>query len=190
MIENVSHESMKKLETYIQLITKWNKSINLISSFSESTIWERHIADSLQLKDFLIDKSQIFDFGSGAGLPGIPLAILGIKNIHLVELDVRKCAFLRNVSSILELGVTIHNMSVEQLKLEPQDCIISRALCSVTKFCRYLSKFNGQCILLKGQRYEQELEEAAKVWRYEYELYPSITNKDSVILKLFNVQKI
>lgn len=185
---DVSHETLKR---YAELVIKWNKSVNLISAASETVIWDRHIADSIQLENFVLDKYvRVFDFGSGAGFPGIPLSILGVKNINLVEIDVRKCAFLRKAQSVLGLDLEIHNRSIEEIYVQRRDCIISRAMFSVSRFCEYLSKFEAECFLLKGQRYQQELNEASKIWVYDYKIYPSITNDHSVIIKLFNVQKI
>jgi 16S rRNA (guanine527-N7)-methyltransferase len=188
----VSHETIEKLKTYIGLLLKWNKSVNLISESSEEVIWERHIEDSLQLDSILKDEKRVFDFGSGAGLPGIPLAISGVKNINLVEIDTRKCSFLRKVQAELELDIVIHNKFIKDIEFAHGDCVISRALWSISGFCEHLSEINfrGNCFLLKGERYQKELDEAVKTWKFDYELYPSITKSHSVILKLSNMQRI
>ena len=91
----VSRETYEKLCVFHQSLIKWQNSINLISKNTVKSIWERHILDSAQLYKFVIDiGGNIIDFGSGAGFPGLVLAIMGKKNIHLVESDYKKCVFL------------------------------------------------------------------------------------------------
>ena len=189
---DVSHETAEKLKTYIGLLLKWNKSVNLISESSQEIIWERHIEDSLQLSSILKGEERLFDLGSGAGFPGIPLAISGVKNINLVESDIRKCSFLRKVQAELGLDIVIHNKFINDIEFAHGDCVISRALWSISGFCEHLTeiKFGGNCFLLKGERYQKELDEAVKTWKFDYELYPSITKCHSVILKLSNMQRI
>ena len=184
----VSREAYDKLKIYIDLLLKWNRSLNLVSESSESIIWQRHVLDSLQLLPLLGSRPRIFDLGCGAGFPGLPLAILGIQNINLVEIDVRKCAFLRKIQSILGLDIIIHNTLIKEVGFVFDDCVVSRALWSVSKFCKYLfdSEFQGDCFLLKGQKYQSEIDEALMMWRFNYE----ITKKHSVILKLSNIKKL
>ena len=107
-----SESSIKKLRIYHDSILEFNKRYNLISKSTEKTIWFRHILDSAQIVRFLDSKSpnKIADFGSGAGFPGLVLAMMGNKNIHLVESDQKKCTFLREVAMLSETDVTIHNI--------------------------------------------------------------------------------
>lgn len=187
--KNASCETYKKLESYVELLLKWNRSINLISPSTESSIWERHINDSLSLLQFLKEpKGKIFDFGSGAGLPGIPLAIMGANSMNLVEVDVKKSAFLRHVGAALKLNFEVHNKLFSQIILEDIDCVISRAVFSVLDFCECLFdlKFNGDCFLLKGENIGREIEEAQKKWRFDYQIY----SDKSTILKLSKIRKV
>ena len=93
---SVPRETEEKLSRFHDLIIKWQSSINLISNTTIQHIWHRHILDSAQLFPLIDDKEKIItDIGSGAGFPGLILSILGCKNIHLVESDARKSAFLR-----------------------------------------------------------------------------------------------
>ena len=91
----VSRETYEKLCVFHKILIKWQNSINLISKSTVKSIWERHFLDSAQLYTFVKDvKGNIIDFGSGAGFPGMVMAIMGKKNIHLVESDYKKCIFL------------------------------------------------------------------------------------------------
>ena len=103
---DVSREAEEKLSEYVNLLLKWNERINLISKSTEKDVWLRHIIDSAQLKDFLNNDDVIVDVGTGAGLPGIVLSILG-ANTTLIECDSRKVSFLYEVSRILEIHPTI-----------------------------------------------------------------------------------
>ena len=186
----VSRETIEKLKEYHNLLLKWNSTINLISRSSESDCWNRHILDSIQLVD-MVDANNIFDFGSGAGLPGIVLAICGKKNINLVEVDIRKCAFLRRVQSILDLDMTIHNCLIEDVLIPDNSIIVSRALFDVSKFCKYTYdlRFNGKILLLKGDSYIKEVDIAKQLWDFDLEMFPSATKEHSMILKILNIRK-
>ena len=186
----VSRETIEKLEEYHNLLLKWNSTINLISKSSESDCWNRHILDSMQLLD-VINSSNIFDLGSGAGLPGIVLAICGKKDLNLVEVDIRKCAFLRRVQSSLGLDITIHNCLIEDVLIPDDSIIVSRALADVSKFCKYAYdlKFDGEILLLKGDSYLNEVDVAKQFWDFDLEMFPSSTKEHSMILKILNIRK-
>ncbi len=105
-MQNVSRETFLKLEQFINLLLKWNKAINLISKSHDmpEDIWNRHILDSAQLAQYIPqDAKTITDFGSGGGFPGLILAILADWQVHLIESDGRKCAFLAEVKTALKL---------------------------------------------------------------------------------------
>ena len=94
----VSRETYEKLCVFQKILIKWQNSINLISKNTLENIWERHFLDSAQLYEFVRGvEGNIIDFGSGAGFPGMVLAIMGKKNIHLVESDHKKCVFLKEI---------------------------------------------------------------------------------------------
>src|SRR5258706_10017837 len=93
-LKNVSRETIGRLEAYHQLLLKWQPKINLVGD--PENAWERHFLDSAQLIEFLPDRTvKLLDIGSGAGFPGLVLAIMGMQNVHLVESDQRKAAFLK-----------------------------------------------------------------------------------------------
>lgn len=103
--QNVSRETFLKIETYYEQILKWNKVINLISRSEEHDIWPRHIFDSLAIMQYLSQDDIIVDVGSGGGLPGIIIGILG-NNTSLIEINSKKCAFLNQMKTLLSLPKT------------------------------------------------------------------------------------
>src|SRR5215469_9005705 len=110
---NVSRETLARLETYVRLLTAWNRRINLVGPRTLRDVWRRHILDSGQLFALMPPKTRILvDFGSGAGLPGLILAILGVPEVHLIESDGRKCAFLREAARVTETPLNVHQRRI------------------------------------------------------------------------------
>ena len=187
VFRNVSRETFLNLELFSSLLLKWNSSINLIGKSTEDDIWERHIVDSVQIHEYIPDRAKILtDFGSGAGLPGMVIAIMGFPEVNLIESDSRKCAFLTNVAGTLNLkNVKIHNQRIEKMKPIKSDVVTARAYASVNdilKNSRNFLKTQGLNILLKGSNVNSELDEAVKNFKFDAKLYPSITNKESSIV--------
>lgn len=176
------------LEIYAKLLVKWQTKINLVSRNSLNTLWTRHILDSVQLIPFLPDSPvKIIDIGSGAGLPGIILAILTVHDIHLVEADQRKCAFLRTIVSETGATATIHNERVEALANMNPDIITARALAPLDKLLeltRLQHNENLQLLFLKGKTAKQELTSLTSWPRISAVLYPSITDTEAALMHL------
>ena len=113
----VSRETYEKLEIFNETLIKWQKSINLVSNSSLKHIWTRHFLDSAQLYNFTKEiNGKILDMGSGAGFPGIILAMMGNENVNVVESDQRKCTFMREVARLSNTNLEIHNCRIEDLK--------------------------------------------------------------------------
>lgn len=187
----VSHETEEKLTWYVDLLLKWNKKINLISESTVEDLWMRHILDSAQIIRFIVDKSQtILDIGSGAGLPGIVLNILGIENVWLVDSDQRKCSFLMEVSRLLELKAQVINNRIEKVEEVNIKIITCRGFTSINNIFIQTQKIKrDKMLLFKGKNYKNEIAEALQKWDFEYITYPSITNCSSYILDITNVRK-
>ena len=135
----VSRETYEKFKIFHDTLIKWQRSINLISKFTLDTIWLRHILDSAQLYKFIYKtKGNIFDLGSGAGFPGLILAIMGCKKICLVEPDKKKCTFLREVAMLTNTDVTIYNSRIQDLGYQNVEVVISRALASLVKLIQLI----------------------------------------------------
>jgi 16S rRNA (guanine527-N7)-methyltransferase len=190
---SISHETFDKLSAYHDLLLKWQSKINLISNDTIKDVWRRHFLDSLQLLSYIDNKEKaIVDLGSGAGFPAMALAIAGFQNVHLVESDIRKSAFLREVARITETKATIHNCRIEEIKIEKIDIVTSRACASLDKLLHLVyDKISHEtiCLFHKGKNYSMECEEASKNWQYDISVTPSIVDSEGVIVKISNLHK-
>ena len=194
----VSRETYAKLCVYHETLVKWQNSINLISKDSIKNIWERHFLDSAQLYRFVKDvKGNVLDFGSGAGFPGLILAIMGLKKVHLVESDFKKCAFLTEIAMLTDVQVTIHNCRIEKLSYLNVDLVTSRALAPLNKLVDYVEIFIKKSpkkikklpklLFLKGKSYNSELLHLHKTKKIDFQEFPSLTDKDGKILYINNM---
>jgi 16S rRNA (guanine527-N7)-methyltransferase len=194
----VSRETYERLYLFQKILIKWQKSINLISKNTIKNTWERHFLDSAQLYKFVKGiEGNIIDFGSGAGFPGMVLAIMGTKNIHLVESDYKKCVFLKEIAMLTETDITIHNCRIEDLSFINVDLITCRALASLSKLIEYVEVFTNKSseekqrlpkmLFLKGKSYLSEVLELSKNRKINFEEYPSITDRHGKILYINKV---
>jgi len=184
----VDDAMLAKLQAYADLLAKWQAKINLVGPDTLAHVWSRHMLDSAQLSPLIPKMKKVVDFGSGAGFPGLVLAALRPDlDVHLVESDQRKCAFLREVKRALGLQATIHNARIEQLAPLEVEVVTSRALASLDKllgFARMHSLSTGICLFPKGKRWADELTEAQKNWSMQVHHHPSRTDPAGMILEL------
>lgn len=196
----VSRETYEKLCMFHKTLMKWQNSINLISKNTIKNVWERHFLDSAQLYKFVKGvKGNIIDFGSGAGFPGLVLAIMGKKNIHLVESDYKKCVFLKEIAMLTETDITIHNCRIEDLNFINVDLITCRALAPLSKLIEYVeifinksvaeSRASPKLLFLKGKSYYSEVMQLSKNKKISFKEYPSITDVHGKILYIYKVDK-
>lgn len=195
---NVSRETIELLRAYEQALVKWNPAINLVSKSTLSDIWSRHIVDSAQCFQYIGETTDWADLGTGAGLPGLVVSILA-KEFHpdlvtsLVESDIRKSAFLRSVSADFGLKTKIYSSRIEELTPLNAKNLSARALAPLDQLLamaeRHLAE-NGICLFLKGINAEKELEEARKGWNFALSSYQSVTNPQSSILKIWNINRV
>lgn len=192
VLKNVSRGTQDKLLAYEALLKKWNLAINLVSDSNE--IWHRHILDSVQLSAYFQHKNaQVCDIGSGAGLPAVPLAIMGLEDITCIESDRRKCVFLREASRELGLNLDVRECRIEDFirdhaEYKP-DIITARALASLTELLTLVKPWLSHetiCLFPKGKNWSTELAEARETWRFECETLDSVTSPESKILRLKN----
>jgi 16S rRNA (guanine527-N7)-methyltransferase len=193
---NVSRETLARLEAYGALLRKWNPRINLVSRRSLDDLWRRHMLDSIQLLRH-IDPNSVkgpwLDLGSGAGFPGLVLAIAGVGDMHLVESDGRKCAFLSEAARIMATEVTVHNDRIESLPPFGAAVITARAFAPLAKLLSWAHPHlvsGGQILLLKGQDVDVELTEARKYWMMAHRLIPSVTDETGSILQLTEITRV
>jgi 16S rRNA (guanine527-N7)-methyltransferase len=194
----VSRETMDYLEHYEVLVKKWSKSINLISSATLSSIWNRHILDSAQLYLNLTKKSTVWlDLGSGAGFPGLVISILAKQHhpalhVYLVESDKRKSVFLRTVIRELSLDATVINKRIESADVMVADVVSARALTNLMRLLTYAyphMKEGSTCLFQKGKNWEKEVAEAEKKWSFDLKITNSKTQKGAVTLELGGIRR-
>lgn len=186
---SVSRETYERLNLYVQMIVKWQKTINLISPQTLSTIWQRHIVDSYQAVGVLTSGDVILDLGAGAGLPGIVHSIAGF-DVTMVESDKRKSAFLREVVRELGLQAKVENTRAEDIQIDQYQVITARAFTDILSLLRLLeNKITSQHIFLlfKGKSFAHECEEAKQFFAMDCQIIPSITEPEAALLKLTNV---
>lgn len=189
---HVSRETLARLERFAGLLQKWSRAINLVGRSTLPEMWRRHMLDSAQLIDLLPPAPQgrprrIVDLGSGAGFPGLVLAILGAGEVHLIESDQRKAVFLREV--IRETGVeaTVHPVRIESAPAIAADVVTARALAALPELLQYAAKFlpsGGVCVFPKGKGVGKELTAARKAWKMAVERFPSRSDPGGTILRI------
>lgn len=189
---NVSRETKKRLEIYVAMLKKWQQSINLVSTTTLDDVWRRHIVDSGQVFRHLSKPhGHIMDIGSGAGLPGMILAIMGAGDaetpVSLVESDERKCAFLAVVARECGITVKVRNRRLEQLDPFLPDSITARALAPLDRLLTWTETQHHpdlECLFLKGEQVDQELTCLSNYPNIKVERVPSLTSPDGILLKL------
>ncbi|WP_284179201.1 16S rRNA (guanine(527)-N(7))-methyltransferase RsmG [Rhabdaerophilum sp. SD176] len=190
---DVSRETRERLEAYVGMLREWQARINLVSPTTLDSLWERHIVDSLQLHALKPRALCWADMGSGGGLPGIVIACAlagrAGAQIHLIESNHKKAAFLRAVSVALELPTTIHAMRIEEAipRLPAIDVLTARALAQLSDLIAYgnlLLKSGAIGLFPKGRDYQLELTDALRSWQFSYQLHDSITEPASRIIEL------
>lgn len=185
----VSRETMDDFKIYYKILFDWNQSISLMKLSGWEDFYQRHILDSSQLSE-LIDKDlKVVDFGSGGGIPGVPLSIMGF-NVTMVESVFKKTTFLKQVVSRLDLNATIMSERIENIKFDESVTVTARALASLTKLFFYMENVSRETVgvFLKGKTLEEEIKEAQKEWLFDFEIYNSITG-DGYIIKTKNLRR-
>lgn len=187
---HVDDATLAKLDKYDVLLLKWQKAINLVGPTTLEDRANRHFLDSVQLLRYLPSTDvTLVDIGSGAGFPGLVLAMLGVREVHLVESDIRKATFLREVSRETSLPVTIHDRRVEDCQIEGMQVLTARALAPLVDLLGYMYRLgNGSAqtmgLFLKGVQAEAEIAKAHKKWEFELESFPSLTEPEAQILRI------
>ena len=187
-VAGVSRETRAALSRYVELLLRWNRSLNLISSKDEHDIWRRHIDDSLQLLPLMppsLDRA--IDLGTGAGFPGLILALVSGVPFDLIESDKRKAAFLRQAARVTGAAVQVHAVRAESTQIPPARLITARAVAPLPRLLGLAAPFlkpDGICLLLKGARVEPELTHAAAEWHMHVERIPSRTDASGCILRI------
>ncbi|MFK5978193.1 MAG: 16S rRNA (guanine(527)-N(7))-methyltransferase RsmG [Rhizobiaceae bacterium] len=195
----VSRETIERLTIYVDRLKVWQEKTNLVSTATLDVIWSRHIADSLQCFALFPDARQWADLGSGGGLPGMVLAILLAEkknaNVHLVESNQKKCAFLRGVGRQTDGVAKVHcgRIESETKQLVAVEIVTARALTALPGLFEYslpLIERGAIGLFHKGRDYQREVADCGGLWKFDLVEHPSKIEADSVLLEIRSLEKI
>jgi 16S rRNA (guanine527-N7)-methyltransferase len=188
----VPHETIHRLDRYAELLLEWNARFNLVAESTLPHVWTRHFLDSAQLKRHIpAGAKSLADLGSGAGFPGLVLAILGAPGVVLIEATGKKADFLRHVAAELGLAVDIRQKRIEDMRDLRADVVTARALKPLKelfKLAAPLMKRGSTGIFLKGRNLQEELTESAQWWRFAAEKHPSLSDPSGTVLIIRDLQ--
>lgn len=193
---DVSRETREKFNQYAELLLKWQKVINLVSGGTLEDMASRHFLDSAQLIKYIPNKQvRLVDMGSGAGFPGLVLAMMGVKEVHLIESDVRKATFLREVSRKTQTKVFVYDDRIEDTVIPDLDFVTARALAPLRDLLTLAEKLSTTkrgytCLFMKGEKTDEELVRAKKRWNFMLETFSSVTSLEGKILKISNIKRL
>lgn len=193
----VSREILDRLKQYVETLVKWQNAVNLVGANTLSDLWRRHFLDSAQLLDHIPqsgDRPQsLLDVGSGAGFPGMVLAICRADlDVHLVEADSRKSAFLQEVIRLTHSSATVHAARVADVAPFAVDTVTARACAPLGRLLELVHPFLSPttvCLFHKGVNVEQELTEAHKHWKMRVARIPSRSAASGTVLRLTEVSR-
>jgi 16S rRNA (guanine527-N7)-methyltransferase len=191
----VPRETIHRLARYAELLAHWQKTTNLVAPSTLPQLWSRHFADSAQLRTLAQNPRLCLDLGSGAGFPGLVIAILQSGtpdfHMHLVESNRKKCAFLAEAARETKAPVEIHAMRIEALAESAHslelDVVSARALAPLPRLFELASPFFGprtRGLFLKGREAEAEIAQAREAWDFTTCLHRSLTSTDSHIVEV------
>ncbi len=197
----VSRETEARLATYVELLGRWQGRVSLVAAGAMAEIWQRHIADSAQLVALMPKARKWLDLGSGAGLPGLVVAMVGGEGTHvdLIESNRRKCAFLREAIRVTGAPAAVHENRVESLMAEwceqvgtPPDMIISRALARLDRLLALaapLMTAGVPAAFHKGRDFGREIAEATQSWDFDLVQHDSRIGGGGVILEISRLRR-
>ena len=195
---NVSRETFDFFCEFESLLSKWNKKINLVSKNSLRDIWERHFLDSGQIINHVEASGKRWvDLGSGAGFPGLVVALLLRDrkidcDIILVEKNMKKVFFLKEVVRKLYLNVKVLNKNIRTIETLNADILSARAFSELNELIEiayHHQKEEGICLFLKGENYRYELDKTLNYWFFDYDVFDSHSNSSGNIIRVKNIFK-
>ena len=191
---DVPRETFERVERFAALLIDENQRQNLVAKSTLPDLWQRHIADAAQLLAFAPSRGSWLDIGSGAGLPGVVIAILTGAPMLLVEPRRLRAEFLQRAIDALDLGpnVSVIQSKVETVRHPAVDIITARAVASIDRLftiAGHLSHKGTMWVLPKGKSAKSELDEARRTWQGDFRLEPSRTDPDAQILVASRVRR-
>lgn len=196
---DVSRETIETLRSLEAIVRRWSPTINLVSHSSLTGLWERHIVDSAQLFQFIQSSSRNWvDIGSGAGFPGLVIAILAREKhpplkVTLIESDQRKATFLREAARQLSLSCDVISQRAEVAPSLGADILSARAFSALSSLLpiaeRHLEP-NGVAIFPKGKSWRDEVEDARKGWSFRLDAVKSVSDNEAAVLVLREIARV
>ncbi len=181
-----SPETSERLAAHVAVLRQWQPRLKLVGPGTVDDIWSRHVLDCGQIARYVPPTCRrLVDLGSGAGLPGLILAIMGVVGVELVERDERKVAFLHAAANACDVDVVIHGMRIEDLPSGQADVVTARALASLDVLLPITAPFLGEgsvAIFPKGRSVDDELKSAARHWHMWFSRHPSLSDARSSVL--------
>ena len=189
----VSRETLARLDAYAALLVTWSTRINLVGRATLDDPWRRHFLDAAQLLPLVpAGARSLVDLGSGAGFPGLVLAILGVRGVELIEADSRKAAFLREAARVADTDVVVRGCRIEAVPAHEMDVVTARACAPLDRLLALGERFIGPrttCLFPKGARVEEELTAAGKAWTMTVSRHASRADPAGTILMLQQVAR-
>ena len=191
---NLTKLQVEKTEFFINSVINYNTHTNIIGKSTIENIWDRHVLDCLQLTKHIHSKKlKILDLGTGAGLPGILLSIVGYKKVLMIDSVKKKTDFVKKIIKELSLSAKIQNKRIEKIPISTHDVVVSRALAPLTKlltYARMYSNKNTTSLFLKGRNVNSEIKIAMKEFHFDYKQIKSVSSGDGGILLVRNIKTI
>jgi len=191
---DVSRETLARLEAYAELLQRWQPAVNLVAASTLPDLWRRHMLDSAQLFRLLPRvPTKLADLGSGAGFPGLVLAIMGAGEVELLESDTRKCAFLREAIRATAAQARVREGRIEELAGHEFDVVTAGALAPLPKLLAHAARLlvpGGAALFLKGAKIEGELTAASEAWKISLERFPSLTDPGGWVLRIREITRV
>ena len=192
---NPNEDTTFKLKKFVNMLREHQKNLNLIGKSTIPNIWTRHILDSAQIEKILPKENDNYitvDVGTGAGFPGMVLAVMGRRDLLLCDKSTKKNIFLNAVAKECNLKVKMYNERLENLRASNIRTIISRAFSPLKSFIlkvRHCLCYDTTLVLHKGKTHMKEIIEAKSLFYFNYKCYESVTNSDAKILKIDNIKR-
>lgn len=188
----VSEAVQAGLSLYAEQLRLWQRKTNLVAPSTLEAVWQRHFLDSWQVLPLLPEPSEraILDFGSGAGFPGLVLAMAGVRPMHLVESNQRKAGFLRYVAAQTQTPVTVHAGRIEDPGLQslaPVAAVTARACAALDRLLAWAAPLvdrESRLVFLKGQSWRDEIAAAERDWSFAWSNTPSVTDPQAAIVAI------
>jgi len=183
---------VEKIDFFINSIISYNKHTNLIGKSTIDNIWDRHILDCLQLTKYIENKKmKILDLGTGAGLPGILLSVVGYKKVLMIDSVKKKTDFVKKTIKDLSLSAKIQNKRIENPPTSNHDIVVSRALAPLVNLLTYARMYSNKkttSLFLKGKNVNKEINIAMNKFFFEFKKTKSLSSGDGCVLQINNIK--